>query len=283
MCAPTTAPAEAYAPYADRARLGVPAHSPEWLVRWLALLICFLLEPLNAVRLLRAGRLPSLWQARPDLPPGSAQAEAASIRGSFGTAIAWMCRRHGIGPGHAEWPELSRAIVAFGGSLGGFRAGAPACGLQWWENPNIVPGMVPGFAARAAAPVASLLQPQAGGGALPPAPSAVQAEAAHARLPGSRLSGSWLPASGRQVFARAGPGPSTGPPGCPGLPNRVMSDERGRSTASPAILIRADRKSRTRPGTAYAFSACDTLASSALSVKRATRPREIGRSHRPAA
>jgi hypothetical protein len=259
MCAPTTAPAEAYAPYADRAGPGVPAHSPEWLVRWLALLICFLLEPLNAVRLLRSGRLPSLWQGRPDLPPGSAQAEAASIRGSFGTAIAWMCRRHGIGPGHAEWPELSRAIEAFGGSLAGFRAGAPACGLQWWENPNIVPGMVAGFGARAAAPVASLLQPQVGGCALPPAPSAVQAEAAHARVPASWMPGSWLPGSGRQVFARAGPGPSTGPPGCPGLPNCVMSNERGRSTTSPAVLIRADRKSRARPGAAYAFSACDPL------------------------
>jgi hypothetical protein len=247
MCAPTAAPAEAYAPYADRAGPGVPAHSPEWLVRWLALLICFLLEPLNAVRLLRSGRLPSLWQARPDLPPGSAQAEAASIRGSFGTAIAWMCRRHGIGPGHADWPELSRAIEAFGGSLAGFRAGAPACGLQWWENPSIVPGMVAGFGARAAAPAASLLPPQAGGGALPPpAPSAVQAEAAR---PASWLPASWLPKSGRQVFARAGPGPSTGPPGCPRLPNSVMSDERGRSMASPAILIRADRKSRAGHGT----------------------------------
>ena len=194
MCAPTATPAEAYAPYADRAGPGAPAHSPEWFVRWLALLICFLLEPLNAVRLLRSGRLPSLWQARPDLPPGSAQAEAASIRGSFGTAIAWMCRRHGIGPGHADWPELSRAIQAFGGSLAGFRAGAPACGLQWWENPNIVPGMVAGFAARAAAS-ASLLPPQAGGGALPPAPSAVQAEPALAQVPASQLPRSWLPAS----------------------------------------------------------------------------------------
>jgi hypothetical protein len=175
-----------------------------------------------------------------------------------------MCRRHGIGPGHPEWPELSRAIEAFGGSLAGFRAGAPACGLQWWENPNIVPGMVAGFGARAAAPTASLLQPKAGGGALPPAPNAVRAEAAHARLPASWLPaswlpGSWLPESVRQVFARAGPGASTGPPGCPGLPNRVMSDKRGRSMASPAILIRADRKSRARPGTAYAFSACDPL------------------------
>ena len=235
MCAPIAAPAEAYAPYTDRAGPGVPAHSPEWFVRWLALLICFLLEPLNAVRLLRSGRLPSLWQARPDLPPGSAQAEAAAIRGSFGTAIAWMCRRHGIGPGHAEWPELSRAIEAFGGSLAGFRAGAPACGLQWWENPNIVPGMVAGFAARAAAPAGRCFSHR---------PVVVPCRRRRTpckpkpHMPGclSQVARIMVAGSGRQVFARAGPGPSTGPPGCPGLPKSVMSDERGRSMASPAIL-----------------------------------------------
>jgi hypothetical protein len=211
MSAPLTAPAEAYAPDADRARPDAPAHSAEWLARWLALLICFLLEPLNAFRLLRSGRLASWWQDRPDLPAGSAQAEAASVRGSFGRSIRWMCLRHGIGPGHRDWPELSRAIVAFGGSLEGFRAGAPPCGLQWWENPGVVPGMVPGFGAPAAA-TASLLVRQTAANALPPPPYAIPAEAAHARLPAS-----WLAASGRQVFARAGPGPPTGPPDCPGL------------------------------------------------------------------
>ena len=212
---PLTAPAEAYAPVADRAGADAPAQSPDWLARWLALLILFLLEPLNAVRLLRSGRLASWFQDRPDLPAGSAQAEAASIRGSFGTAIAWMCRRHGIGPGHADWPELSRAIVAFGGSVAGFRAGLPACGLQWWDNPNVTPGMLPGFGAPAAT-AASLLQRQTAADALPPVPPAPnqrQAEATHVRLPAS-----WLSASRRQVFARAGPGPPTGLPGCPALP-----------------------------------------------------------------
>ncbi len=211
MSDPTAAPAEAYAPYADRAGPGARTQSPEWLLDWLALLIFFLKQPLNAVRLLRSGRLASWWQDRPDLPAGSTQAEAASIRGPFGRAIAWMCRRHGIGPGHADWPELSRAIVAFGGSLEGFRAGLPPCGLQWWDNPNVTPGMIPGFGAPAA-PAASLLEQQAIANALPPAPHEMHAEAAHATLPAS-----WLPAAVRQVFARAGPGPSTGPPGCPEL------------------------------------------------------------------
>ena len=52
--------------------------------------------------------------------------EVASVRGPFGNSIRWRCLRHGIGPGHKDWPELSRAIVAFGGSLEGFRPGAPA-------------------------------------------------------------------------------------------------------------------------------------------------------------
>lgn len=214
MIAPTASPANAHAPDAHRAGPDASARSPEWLVHWLALLMFFLLEPLKAVRLLRSGRLASSWwHDRPDLPAGSAQAEAASVRGPFGRSIRWMCLRHGIGPGHPEWPELSRAIVAFGGSLEGFRAGAPPCGLQWWENPGVVPGMVlHGFGAPAAA-TASLLERQAAAHALPPVSNAMQAEAAHARLPASWLSAS----SGRQVFARAGPGLSAGPPGCPGL------------------------------------------------------------------
>ncbi len=129
------------------------------------------------------------------------------------TRSRWMCRRHGIGPGHKDWPEVSRAIVAFGGSLEGFRAGAPAVRAAMVGQPRRHAGHdLPGFGAPAAAPT-SLLQRQAVANAPPPAPNAVQAEAAHARLPAS-----WLPASGRQVFARAGPGPSTGPPRCPGLP-----------------------------------------------------------------
>ncbi len=188
--------------------------SPEWLVHWLAMLIFFLMQPLNALRQLRAGRLTSWWRDRPDLPLASAQAEAAAVRGPFGNSIRWMCIRHGIGPGHPDWPELSRAILAFGGSLEGFWAGAPPRGLEWWENPGVIPGvvLVPGLGAFAPA-TTSLLEQQAVANAPPPAAKVVQAVAAHARLPAS-----WLSAFRQQVFARAGPGPSTGPPGCPGLP-----------------------------------------------------------------
>jgi len=234
MRTPLPVPAEAYLPDADR---DVAGQLPEWLVRCIAMLIRFLLEHARAARLRRSRRLQPWPDDRPDLPAGSTQAEAASIRGPFGRSIAWMCRRHGIGPGHPAWPELSRAIVAFGGSVAGARAGTPPSGLLWWENPNIVPGLVAGFGAPAAAP-AALLQ-QAVANAAPPAPHVMQAVAAHARSPASTLPASWLSASGRQVFARAGPSPSTGPPRCPGLPTAVMFDARGRSTAGPAVLIRA--------------------------------------------
>jgi len=224
---------ETYAPYADRVAPDARGRSPEGRLRWLALLIFFLMEPLSAFRMLRSGRLTSWLHDRLDLPAGSAQDEAASIRGSFGTAIAWMCLRHGVGPGHADWPELSHAIVAFGGSLARFRAGRPALGLQWWENPNILPGVVPGFGVPAAA-TAALPQLQAVAEIPPATPNAMPTEAAHAQLPAS-----WLFASTQHVFARAGPGPSTGPPSWPGLPTSMMSYARGRSMASPAVLIRA--------------------------------------------
>ena len=143
MCSQTTPPAEAYAPDADRAGPDAFAHPPEWLVHILAMLILFLLQHTQAMRLRRFRRTHAWWRDRPDLPAGSAQGHAASVRGPFGRSIAWMCRRHGIGPGHKDWPELSRAIVAFGGSLQGFCAGAPPSGLYWWENPGVVAGMVP--------------------------------------------------------------------------------------------------------------------------------------------
>jgi hypothetical protein len=238
MRTPPTFPAEAYAPDADRAGSKGSAHAPEWVVLCIAMLIHFLLEHVFAARLRRSSEVQPWWQERrPDLPAGSAQAEAASIRGAFGNAIAWMCRRHGVGPGHKDWPELSRAIVAFGGSVNGARAGVPASGLQWWENPNIVPGIVPGFGAPA--PAATMMQREAVANAAPPAPNAVQTDAAHARLPASWVSASGLSALARQGFARAGPCPPTGPPGCPGLPSRSCLHARGRSTAGPAVLIRA--------------------------------------------
>jgi hypothetical protein len=203
---PLITPAGACSPDADRDDADAGSRLPEWLVHLLAMIIRFMLERSIAAHMRRAG-LTSWCHDRPDLPAGSIQALAASIRGPFGNAIAWMCLRRGIGPGHADWPELSRAIVAFGGSLRGFRAGAPARGLQWWEHPNVIPGMIgEPIEAPAATAMAALLSRQAIVEAPAPAPTHVsrcEPEPAQAR------------AILRQVLARLGSGPPTGPPAVP--------------------------------------------------------------------
>ena len=223
---PLTSPAEADSPDADRA--GPDARLPEWVVLLLTLVIRCIMHASRS----RRSRLPSWWHARPDLPPGSIQALAASIRGEFGNAIVWMCRRRGIGPGHPDWPELSRAIVTFGGSIKGFRPGLPACGVQWWENPDIVPGMIGETEATPAADaLASLLSRQAVANTPPPAPIVESAAAKPVLLP-----------TIRRVLARASTGPPTGPPAASGRYQPLASNERGQPMACPAVLIRADRK-----------------------------------------
>jgi len=204
MCSQTTPPAEAYAPDADRAGPDAFAHPPEWLVHILAMLILFLLQHTQAMRLRRFRRTHAWWRDRPDLPAGSAQGHAASVRGPFGRSIAWMCRRRGIGPGHPDWPELARAIVAFGGSVKGARPGLPALGPLWWENSNVTPGIVDDVpAAPAAEAMALLLSRLAEAAATAPAPRhIVRSEAAPGLLPAFR----------RRVFARTATGPPTGPP-----------------------------------------------------------------------
>jgi hypothetical protein len=201
-CHPRTAPADAHSPDADRAT--PDAHLPGWVVHLIALVIRFILQRSFAPRSRRA-RTRSWWNQRLDLPLGSSQAIAAAIRGEFGNAIAWMCHRRGIGPGHPDWPELSRAIVTFGGSLDEARPGLPSGGLKWWENPDLIPGMHGETAARpAAAAMASLLSRQAAAAANapPPAPNAEPA------APGPAL----LPAIRRPVLARTATDPPTGPP-----------------------------------------------------------------------
>jgi hypothetical protein len=209
MCAPTTTPAEAYAPDADRDGPDASAHSPEWLVHLLARLILLLLGLLRAGRNRRTARSRAWCQLRPDLVAGSTQHMAAAIRGAFGNSIAWMCLYNGIGPGHRDWPELSRAILAFGGSLRAFRAGRPAMGLPWWENPYVMPGLPPeARETPAAGALAALLARDAADDDAPaPAP---QAAAAPEPVP--------MPASWRPPLAHAATGPPTGPPPHGGSP-----------------------------------------------------------------
>jgi hypothetical protein len=202
---PLTTPADAYSPDADRAGQDASAPPPEWLVHLLARIICFILEYTLARRSRRSIlRLTPCFHDRPDLPLASTQAEAASIRGPFGRSIAWMCRRRGIGPGHPDWPYLSRTIVAFGGSVKGARAGLPPTGLLWWENPNVVPGMIGETRATpAATAMALLLSRQAAAAAQSPAPKTIVRSDAEPAL---------RPVFRRQVLARTATGPPTGPP-----------------------------------------------------------------------
>ncbi len=228
-----TVSAEACSPDPDRAGPDAPTRLPDWVVHLIALVIRFMLER-NLFGRSRRARLPSWWHDRPDLPPCSAMALAASIRGAFGNAIAWSCLRRGIGPGHEDWPELSRAIVAFGGSVKGFRPGLPACGLQWWENPELLPGATGDIRPTPAATVmARLLSRLAVTEAPPPALAVVPAQAEPAEAP----------ALVRAILARASTGPPTGPPAGPTAPagstgNSVATYQRGCGVAGPAILIR---------------------------------------------
>ena len=219
---------EACAADANRAGPSGFASPPRSVVDLIALLIRHMLRCIWTACLCPY-RVPSWWHDRPDLPLGSAQALAASIRGNYGNQIAWTCLRDGIGPGHPDWPELSRAIVAFGGSVRRFRAGDLPWGLQWWENPGIVPGLIGrARATPAAGAMALLLLRQARAHTPSPVPETIPAEAIPA-LP---------PAPKRRIFARTATGPPTGPPGDRD-DNSVAPDTRGHGMAGPAILIRA--------------------------------------------
>ena len=200
---PLTAPAGAASPDANRADPNASSRLPEWLVHLIALFIHCMLRRMLAAQL-RRSKLPYWHDNRPDLPAGSTQSEAASIRGPFGRSIAGMCRRRGIGPGHPDWPELARAIVAFGGSIKGARPGLPATGLHWWENPNVLPGAArEPVAAPAAEAMALLVSRAAVAAAAAPAPRCIVRSEAEPGL---------APVFQRQVLARAGTGPPTGPP-----------------------------------------------------------------------
>jgi hypothetical protein len=203
---PLTTPAYACSPDVNRVGPDASPGLPQRAVRFLVLVAFLLREYCLAFRHYRCGTQPSWWYYREDLPPGSVQQLAASIRGEFGNAIAWMCRRRGIGPGHKDWPEIRCAIIAFGGSVKGFRPDLPACGLQWWENPHILPSAIGDIPATPAADAMSQLLSRLAVAPAPRPPSIV---------PRSELLRAVAPAPRRQVLARASTGPPTGPPPAP--------------------------------------------------------------------
>jgi hypothetical protein len=235
MVTPSPVPVEAYFPDADRGEPDETCQVPTWVIHLLARLIIFMLEHVYGLCLDDEGRLVPVGQDGQNLPMGLVQANAASIRNPFRSSIVWMCHCHGIGQGQENWQELSDVIMAFGDGVDGFAADVPVSWLPWRDNACVVPAKSNGFGTQAAS-LSALL---AVATVLPPASNETHAKHAHGKLPASCLAASWLPASVRQVFARAGPGPSTGPPRWPGLLSVMMSDERGQRVACPAVLIRA--------------------------------------------
>ena len=293
---PLPPPAGACSPDADRTGEAASARLPEWLVQLIAMLLHYLLRRMRAVRL-RNAQLRAWCRERPDLEPGSAEHVAALIRGAFGNTIAWMCLYDGIGPGHREWPALSRAILAFGGSLRAFDPGRrdrPAMGQPWWGNPYVMPGLpAPRRETPAAGALAALLERDGADGASAAAGAA--APAPHAAVaPGPEPAAAPMPASWRSPIARVATGPPTGPhavwvanfleaerPGPEhGWPRRTDScqpqipvrERHGRcvqgvrSTDFPGIPTRRARRWRADPITL-------TLAASRLDLSRAARKR----------
>ncbi len=212
MSVPLTPPAEACSPDRDRAGPDASAHLREWLVRLIALVIYVMLQRAHeralAGRPRRCARLSSWCDDRPDRPAPPAQDLAAAKRRAFVNAIARMFRRNGIGPAHPDLPAQSSAQVGFGGSPNWVRPGRPARDPQWWDNLDLMPGMIGDIVATPAATAeASLLSPQAVAGIAPPLPNVLPAAARPARLPAIR----------RCVFAPAATGPPTGSPAFAGL------------------------------------------------------------------
>jgi len=244
---PQPVPADAFAADENRHGEAVSARRPEWLVHLLVRIILFMLRT-RLVRQCYQSRLPEWMTARPDLPPASALALAAWIRGEFGNAVAWMCMRRGIGPGHREWPYLSHAIVAFGGSLE--RVDGRLYPMQWWDSHWIAPAVV---SPEPAAPSATALLLERESIARDPlwawrdAPAgAGQAASCASRVSaGPALPAAWLlaasgqpSASGRlswlRPFARDGTGPPTGPPHRAALPaSSHLTPSRPTHGASP--------------------------------------------------
>jgi len=193
----STLPTDAASPGTNRVRRSASARRIEALRDIVAMLILVLRVCILGRR---PGRLlPSWWIDLPDEPISCAHALAMSLRGSFGAVIVRMCCQRGIGPGHPDWPELSRAIVAFGGSLEMPRRYAEQGCVsrpEWWENHWVSPAVI-----LAPPPAPSLLARLAA--AQPPSvPEAAFNVAAPALMPAFRFA-----ARARHVFARAGPGP----------------------------------------------------------------------------
>ena len=209
---------------------------PQWLVHFLAMLIHFLLKNMLAMGLRRSRRRQAWWQDRPDLPAGSAQAEAASVRGQFGNAD------------RLDVPPPRHRAGASG------LAGVVPRHRGVWRQPGGVP------CRRSAARAALVGKPRrrARHGSFHQRArrgnrsAAATAGCCECSAAGAERHASCKPPSGACKIARVmvGRNNAAGFRACrpqsvdraatlPGTAKPVMSDARGRSTAGPAVLIRA--------------------------------------------
>jgi hypothetical protein len=186
-----TAPAEASAPDPDRADADSPDLMPEWLAYLIALVIVFLLEQFLAARQRRARRPASRSVGRPAQPRDSAQAPAAAIRTQSDGATARLHRGRGAA---LEGSELSRARTAL---------------LEKLRQSDVDPAVLSQLEALGIVP-APIGPDTAATPALSP-PRVANIRRVPCRLapvaPRHRVS----PAP-RQMLARTGTGPPTGPP-----------------------------------------------------------------------
>jgi len=97
------------------------------------------------------GRNPAPAQParRSDAPrlPTTAQFAAELSRHPIGVVLAGICRDLGITPHHPLWEEVSRAIVACGGSTAELQQDAETswCSKRWLEIPVARPPSIPSY------------------------------------------------------------------------------------------------------------------------------------------
>jgi hypothetical protein len=192
---PNTAPAEAYSPDPDRAGPDSPDLIPEWLAYLIALVIVFLLEQFQAMRQHHLRRPASRPVARPALPRDSAQSPAAATRSQPDHVTTRTRRGHNAAP---ECRDLSDVRTALLEKLR--QSDVDPSVLSQLEALGIVPSPI--GSDTTATPNAPVLAPLCVANIRRTARRFAPASPRHAVSTAPR----------RQMFARPGTGPPTGPP-----------------------------------------------------------------------
>ncbi|HEY1931174.1 MAG TPA: hypothetical protein VGG99_04115 [Acetobacteraceae bacterium] len=190
-----TVPAEAYSPDPDRADPDSPTLMPEWLAYVIALVILFIIETFLATERRHARRRASRPDGRPALQRNSAQPPVPAIHNQPDNMTARTRRGRDAAP---ECPDLSHARAALLEKLR--QSDVDPAVLSRLEELGIVPGLIgPDTTATPNAPVLA-----------PPCVANIRRNARRFAPASPRHAVSTAPR--RQMFARPGTGPPTGPP-----------------------------------------------------------------------